>query len=368
MSNVLLAGAFGQRNPGGEALLRAFVDALPDRTLVATSADPVATEAAYGVQAVAARDSRAVLRALGAADGVVFAGGTVFKALHPASGRHSLALLHSALAVAATTNALRRPLAMVGLGAGALPGRRAKSLARSIVRRADLLILRDEESARVLAESGAPVPFRVGADAAWTTLDAPPHPTAGGDAVIVALSSLAGGPGLARRLVFVLAPVVRAGLRVRLQPWQPPWDTQLAQSVAEGLRGEVEIVPPPADLADACDLFAGARVVVALRFHAIMAAAAAGVPAVAVAHEPNLAGLGRRLGFSVVPTTGPAEAVSQAILDAAERPAAAPEAIARERDRALEGMSLMRVLLSGGRTEESAAVGGLDLAPEGWIR
>jgi hypothetical protein len=30
-------------------------------------------------------------------------------------------------------------------------------------------------------------------------------------------------------------------------------------------------------------------------------------------------------------------------------------------------MALMRVLLSGGRTEESVAVGGLDLAPEGWI-
>ena len=103
MSTVLLAGAFGQRNPGDEALLRAFVQALPGRAIVATSVDPVATEATHGVHAVGSRDGRAVARALRGSDGVVFAGGTVFKALHPISGRHPLALLRSALGVATAT-------------------------------------------------------------------------------------------------------------------------------------------------------------------------------------------------------------------------------------------------------------------------
>ena len=67
------------------------------------------------------------------------------------------------------TRAMRKPLALVGVGAGALPGRSARTLTRAIVRRADLLVLRDEESAGVLADAGAPTPFRVGADAAWTT-------------------------------------------------------------------------------------------------------------------------------------------------------------------------------------------------------
>ncbi|MGZ6671993.1 MAG: polysaccharide pyruvyl transferase family protein, partial [Solirubrobacteraceae bacterium] len=263
MSTVLLAGAFGQRNPGDEALLRAFVQALPGRAIVATSVDPVATEATHGVHAVGSRDGRAVARALRGSDGVVFAGGTVFKALHPISGRQPLALLRSALGVATATRAMRKPLALVGVGAGALPGRSARTLTRAIVRRADLLVLRDEESARVLADAGAPPPFRVGADAAWTTLDAPAQPSAQGDAVIVALSRLAGGAGLARRLALVLAPAARAGLRVRLQPWQLPWDRNLARDVAGSIDADVEIVPPPADLADARNLFAGARLVVA---------------------------------------------------------------------------------------------------------
>jgi polysaccharide pyruvyl transferase WcaK-like protein len=367
MSTVLLAGAFGQRNPGDEALLRAFVQALPGRAIVATSVDPVATEAAHGVHAVGSRDGRAVARALRGSDGVVFAGGTVFKALHPISGRHPLALLRSALGVATATRAMRKPLALVGVGAGALPGRTARSLAHSIVRRADLLVLRDEDSARVLAEAGAPPPFRVGADAAWTTLDAPAQPSAQGDAVIVALSRLAGGAGLARRLALVLAPAARAGLRVRLQPWQLPWDRDLAHRIAASLDADVEIVPPPADLADARNLFAGARLVVALRFHALVAAAAAGTPAVAIAHEPKLSGLGRRLGYTVVEPTGPPEPLGQAILAAADRPPASAETIAVERARAEQGMALLRVVLSGGRSDESAAVEGLDLAPEAWI-
>src|SRR5919206_2514767 len=86
MAAMLLAGAFGQRNPGDEALLRAFVEGLPDHALVATSVDPVHTESRHGIEAIASRDVRAVARRVTSVDGVVLAGGTIFKTLHPASG------------------------------------------------------------------------------------------------------------------------------------------------------------------------------------------------------------------------------------------------------------------------------------------
>ena len=50
--------------------------------------------------------------------------------------------------------------------AAPLPGRAAQWLARAIVRSADLLVLRDDESAAHLAATGAPTPVRVGADPA----------------------------------------------------------------------------------------------------------------------------------------------------------------------------------------------------------
>jgi polysaccharide pyruvyl transferase WcaK-like protein len=108
---------------------------------------------------------------------------------------------------------------------------------------------------------------------------------------------------------------------------------------------------------------------VALRFHALVAAAAAGVPAIAYAHEAKLAGLGKRLGQPVVQPAGKAEAVGGAMLAAIEDgvTAAGPEAITRERDRARAGMALLRLLLSGGRGADGAAVSGLELVPTGWI-
>jgi polysaccharide pyruvyl transferase WcaK-like protein len=173
----------------------------------------------------------------------------------------------------------------------------------------------------------------------------------------------------------VLAPLQRAGLRLRLQPWQvleardAEDDVALARAVAAQLPAPAEIVPPPATLEDARDLFAGSRLVVALRFHALVAAAAAGVPAIAYAHEAKLAGLGARLGQPVVRPAGMAEAVGSSMLNAIEdgvEPASA-EAIRRERERARAGMALLRLLLTGGRGAEGAAISGLELVPTGWI-
>jgi len=54
---VLLAGAFGQGNPGDEALLAAFTRALRDHTALAASAKPAATAAEHGIAAIG-RDER----------------------------------------------------------------------------------------------------------------------------------------------------------------------------------------------------------------------------------------------------------------------------------------------------------------------
>ena len=183
-------------NPGDEALLSAFVGSLPEQDVVATSVDPLHTETVHGVPAVQSRDVRAVARRVMRADGVVLADGTIFKTLHPASGRPPIGRALGA-GPDARYVAQRAPLAAVGVGVGSLHVDRARALARGVVRRCDLLVLRDEESADLLARADAPAPFRVGADPAWTLVDPPGAPSAQGDAVIVALSHLAGGPGLA---------------------------------------------------------------------------------------------------------------------------------------------------------------------------
>src|SRR3954468_2116087 len=224
MPSAVLAGAFGQRNPGDDALLQAFARALDGWELTATAAFGAPRSALAGCEPVRADDAVAVARAVARADAVVFAGGTVFKTLGSSCGRPPLSLLRRALAMATGATALGRPLAMVGVGAAALPTPGARTLARRLVNRADLLVLRDDESAALLTEAGAQTPFRVGADAAWTLFE--DAPLAAGrfprarDGVLVVLSHHAGGPRLAARLAEGLAPVVASGVRLVLQPFQ----------------------------------------------------------------------------------------------------------------------------------------------------
>jgi polysaccharide pyruvyl transferase WcaK-like protein len=367
---VFLAGAFGQGNPGDEALLAAFAQGIGSRRAVVASSDPDATAAEHELDAVGRDDLGRVAREIRRAESVVVAGGTIFKALHPSSGRPPLGLLRRTAALAAVTRALRKPLALVGVGAAPLHGASARGLARTIVRAADLLILRDEESAAHLAEIGAPTPIRVGADAAWTLL---PGETRGltpcftGGPVVVALSHLAGERDVGAGLAAGLQPLVDAGIPVRLDPWQMDGDAELAADVAARLGGRALIGAPPSDLRAAREEMTGARLVIAQRFHALVAAASAGVPVLAVAHEPKLSGLARRLGQPTVAPDAPPQTFAGAVLGALDAAPAAPALVARERAAAEDGFRLLRVLLARGRSEEAADVEGLALRPEEWL-
>jgi polysaccharide pyruvyl transferase WcaK-like protein len=238
--------------------------------------------------------------------------------------------------------------------------------ARAIVRSADLLILRDDESAGHLAAVGAPTPIRVGADAAWILLPDPEDIVPGGP-VVVALSHLAGNRDLAGQLAAGLEPVADAGIAIRLDPWQPDGDLDLATDVAARLGGRAEIGAPPVDLQAARAGMTGARLVVAQRFHALVAAASAGVPALAVAHEPKLSGLARRLALPVVAPDAPPQSFAGAVLGALDAPPASAEAVRRERTAAEDGFRLLRVLLARGRSAEAVEVEGLALRPEEWL-
>jgi polysaccharide pyruvyl transferase WcaK-like protein len=370
MPTAVLAGAFGQRNPGDEALLDAFVRALPDWDVVATtSTPPFRGDAAAGVPSA---DTTRVARSVAGADAVVFAGGTVFKELSAASGRPPLDLLQKGLALAYGAKALGKPLALVGVGAAPIASRRGRLIARRLVHQADLLVLRDEESGEVLAESGAPAPFRIGADPAWTLLGEPPARDGRGDRVIVAISHEAGGEDLRDDLAAALVPVLAAGIPVALQPWQVggpvrPDDLDLARAVRAQRGGTAKLLLPPADLDEARLTFADARLVLGMRFHALVAAASAGTPFVAYAHEPKLAAAARRLRQGAVSPDASPDAVAAAVLAAAqEGEPATPAAVRAEVAAAEEGFRLLRLLLSGGDSQDADVLGALPLVPAEW--
>jgi polysaccharide pyruvyl transferase WcaK-like protein len=361
MTHALLVGAFGQGNPGDEALCEAFCTALHGPDITIASRTPALTALRYHTPTISTSPTE-VVRSLRGTELVVVGGGTVFKQLHASTGRHRNALLRSTAALIGLAHARGAVVALVGVGAGALAGREARSLARWIVRHADLLVLRDEESAAVLTEAGAPSPFRIGADPAWTLLGAPePRRIEGVGAagsITVAVSHLAGDRALVERLGDALRPF--AGTHpIRLEPWQTD-GAMRDHAVAEALRTRIgtgaEVVLPPADLAAARDAYRADRLIVAMRFHALVAAGAAGTTALAIAHEPKLGGLARRLEQPSAPPHASTDVLRRAIGEALAHPPATAATIAGEIARAAEGMDLMRLLRARGDIEEPATI------------
>lgn len=303
--------------------------------------------AVHGIEAVPARPDL-VARAVGRADAVVMAGGTLFKTLHPTTGRHPDALLASAVATAAGARAQGTDVALVGVGAAPLPRPSSRFLARRLAELADVLILRDTGSASCLRDAGLTPPFRVGSDPAWTLLDGiEPRPR--GRGTLVALSHLAGmGDNLTTWLASALWELSAAG-PVAVQPWQQgSGDDRMAAHLSDVLGDRVEVLPAPPDLPTAARQLATYDTVVALRFHALVAAAAAGVPVVALAHEPKLASLAQRLDQAAVSPSQSPGALVAAVDEAPRRGPAQRTRVARERQGAAATLALLRTYLDGG--------------------
>jgi polysaccharide pyruvyl transferase WcaK-like protein len=362
VASVLAAGAFGQRSPGDEAVLTALRAGLSDWEMTATSHDPRTTEATHGCRAVQARNPVSVGRALSRSDAVVIAGGTVLEA-----SRGDRARLRTAVALIAAARATGKPVAMVGVGAGSLPGRGARRLGGEAVRHADLTILRDDQSARRLADAGISGPFRVGADLAWAALGEPelePAPHGDGAVAVALTDSLR---DLAERLSLALDEVARSGIEVALQPWQAARggrdDVRVAAEIAGRIDAPVRVLSRPVGIHMAAERVAGCGVVVALRRHALIAAAIAGTPALALAREPGLAALAKRLAQSTVPAGASPRELAAATLEARAQPPSTRAAIRGEMTSADESMRLLRVLLSRGELDEVGDLTGLPLKP-----
>jgi polysaccharide pyruvyl transferase WcaK-like protein len=257
---------------------------------------------------------------------------------------------------------------------GRLAGPAALSLSRFVIRRTDLLVLRDEESATGLAGAGLPGPFRVAADPAWSLL-APPDDGRGISHGPVRLvpSCLAtagdGWLGLIDRVAGMATRLQADGLRVQIQAWQhsadPAFrdDAMLVGHVARRLGSSVEVVPPSPSLPAATESMRGLGAVVASRFHALVAAGAAGVPSVAVAHERKLAALARRLGQRTIPVDFDPAQGAALVREAVAAPGPSAASVKEQIAQAEEGFRLLRVLLAGGQSEESDALGALPLVP-----
>jgi polysaccharide pyruvyl transferase WcaK-like protein len=329
---IVILGWYGSANTGDEAVLEATVSALRDRGLTrlhVLSTDPEATARRLGVNSSPRRLTLETLRAMREADVLILGGGGLIQ-----DGTSVYNLPIYALFVALTRLFGARVIAW-GLGVEPIWTRLGKLLTRAIVGLSSHFSVRDHESLRLLRVAGVPIEkVEVTADPALL-IPVPKQPgqSSGKPHVIFCLRDLSDNhPGI--NLHYLLPVSVRKRLGVG---WKLPLErvdglveamgagvdycvgtldadvTLLAlwpgrdDAILEHVQSDATRRGVPArrvrierDLRtpqDVARFVAGADLLVSMRLHAIIFAAGAGVPTLALAYARKMRGEMRALGM-----------------------------------------------------------------------
>jgi polysaccharide pyruvyl transferase CsaB len=328
-SKILITGSYGQGNTGDEAILTAIVDQLrarmPDARLVVVAGDTETIRDQFGVETVWWGDWAGIAQAVRQSDMVIQGGGGIFfdySGFHPwnlfENGAPDLAHYGGFSLLA---NLYRKPFMIYGVGVGPLisdSGREMVKIAHSL---ADKITVRDVESKSTLEELGIESNrIEVTADPAFSMRPA---------------DEARAREILSEHGIDCSRPVIG----VTARPWdyeitQSEWEQSLADAISElahSKQAQILLIPfhkgyddgplsrirerlrtasevfvlgnvhgnqyVPNEIAGvigACDLLIG------MRLHSILFAILTATPAVALAYDPKVRSLARRIGHEEI--------------------------------------------------------------------
>lgn len=271
---VALSGYYGFANAGDEAILLALVREARRRGVepVVLSADPKATEALHGVEAVP-RTKPAALAALARAEGLLSGGGGL---LQNRTSNRSLAYY---LGLVYLAQALNKPTWVFGQSLGPLNpwGRRFTAPA---LRRSRAVVVRDRASLELARSLGAPPDrLRLGADAA---LLLEPSRVSREEGLVVVVPRARVPLGANLRLREVAERLQAHGFEVLVLGFQPGFD-EPALELFDGFTRELS-----GDPRRVLYWIAQAGYVLSLRLHGLILAAAAGTPYAGGSYDPKV--------------------------------------------------------------------------------
>ena len=281
---AVLCGYYGKGNGGDEALLAALLQMLPPHvTPLVLSGNPAETTARYGVAACDRMSTFAVIEALRRSDAFIWGGGSL---MQDATSAFS-PLYYGGLMGLAQWMGLKTIAWAQGVG----PLRRpfTRWLTRNALGGCTAVSVRDRGSAALLSDWQ--MPLTLAPDPVWALESAPvpglwdlPAPR-----VAVALRSHPQlTPARLQALTKALADFQTAtDTCILLIPFQPVQDLAIAQAIQPHLPGSSQIL----QLTDPHQLkgvFQGVEMAIAMRYHGLIMAAAAGCRCFAISYDPKV--------------------------------------------------------------------------------
>jgi polysaccharide pyruvyl transferase CsaB len=315
---VVLCGYYGFGNAGDELILAGMLGELrslrPGLAVTVISGDPASTRESHGVDAVHWQDVPAIAARVDKADLVLVGGGGLFQEYSGIdrdslfTDRHYAITFYAEPAILGALHA--RPVMLYAIGVGPLVSEHGRRVVRAACDAAQVITLRDEESARLVASLGVdPARLRVTADPVFAL------PVGGGERTQEGLArTLPPGEtplvGVALRhwdvgvASYFWEKEVAAGLdafletheaRLLFVPFQhlaraSENDAAVAERVRSLLRHpeRASVLPSGGDPIALGAILGRCDLVVGMRLHAMILAATAGVPAVALSYDPKV--------------------------------------------------------------------------------
>lgn len=297
MKNLLLTGYYGFSNIGDEAVLECIVKelkaAIPGVRITVLSNNPEETAAFYGVTAVNRWQYFRVLRAMYRSDMFILGGGSL---LQDITGSKSLFFYLSHI-IAARLCAC--PVFLYAQGIGPINKKRNLCLTKFVLKLARAITVRDEDSYSLLKNLGikeSKLFLTCDPVLAMVEKDMPP-PLPQGKKVAFAMRSWQGFSAAA--FASFADYVIDSGYQVVFLPFNEPEDREIAEQVAALMKHKSFL---PAEALSSGAMFAAIScmdLMVGMRLHAGIMAAAAAVPFLPVVYDPKVSSFARQTGQEI---------------------------------------------------------------------
>jgi polysaccharide pyruvyl transferase CsaB len=292
-NQVVICGYYGKGNAGDEALLMSLLQMLPSElSPVVLSANPSETSARYGVKSCYNRSYAEILDVFRSSGAFIWGGGSLMQDVTSlASPLYYASLMGLAQKMGLKTIAWAQ-------GIGPLNHPLTRWITKQVLSGCSKISVRDQASAQLLANWK--ISSSIAPDPVWALAAKPvpnlvkiPHPS-----LAVCLRP---HPLLTEQRLQWLTEGLRelqtvTNTSILLIPFQVTQDQAIAESIASQLRGPCQIVSRdnPQELKG---LFRSVTMVIGMRYHSLIMAAAEGCHCFAIDYDPKVTCLKQQLNL-----------------------------------------------------------------------
>lgn len=306
---IVVSGYYGYENLGDETILSIICSRYREKyDLVILSKRPHETEKKFGVTAIQRFHMRKVWREIRHCSLLLSGGGSL---LQDRTSTRSLLYYLSVIRMALRE---KKPVMVYANGIGPVSGARNRRLVARALKKATAITLRDEDSLRELESMGLNCQdIHITADPVFS-LQNTEEKTARQlrtqigipmEAPLMGISMRRVSPNAARNLAVLFDGICEAtGFTPVFLCMQPAVDHQAAESVKSLMQTKAYLLPGQLDSQEIMSVVGDMKLVVSMRLHTLIFAAAAGTPVLGFDYDPKVVSLLRTLGM---PSLGNAE-------------------------------------------------------------